>query len=701
MNAMLLPQAVDTIATLIERGDIAGAKRQAQIALNTLPPYAEIWRLLAITQIKSDDIIGARRSLQHARTLDPGSIEVLCNLASVESSSGETENAMHTLQHALVLAPEHTGALKQLGRLRQQIGDYTGAAECLERSLRIRPDDVDAWLYLASTRGAEFRWSEAEGHVRRALTLAPRSADGWYLLAYIFERQGKLRDASATYKISLDIRPTPYTAHNLGLVLDQLGDWQGSVRELGRAFALAPNLTETLAHLVFGKRRLCDWRDLPMLSARLATAVDEHDAGVTPFSFLVEDTTLARQLECARTFARQFSNVAVTQSFPSDYMAIGEESSRNASVRVGFVSSGLAQHATGLLIVELMEHLRSSNLTTVAFATTGNDRSDIRHRLEAAFHEFRDVSGWAPDAIVESIRNAHCDILIDMDGYCMNSIPRVFARKPAPIQVNWLAYPGSLGAPWYDYLIADRYLIADAHRIHYDEKIAWLPRCYQPTDTTRIIDEPPSREACGLPREGFVYCCFNNNWKFTPRSFALWMHILHAVPGSALWLLDGSPGHGIAERLRDSARQAGIDAQRLVFSPKLKHADYLARYRHADLFLDTSPYNAHTTASDALYAGCPVLTCPGETFASRVAGSLNHQLGFDQLSVDNDEAYVTLAVELALQPPRLSELRTILAKPACRARLFDMRAYANDFAQLLTQMVKRKRRGEAATDISL
>ncbi|MBS0515845.1 MAG: tetratricopeptide repeat protein [Proteobacteria bacterium] len=692
MNAALLPATLDTIATLIERGDFTGAERRAQAALQTLPPHAEIWRLLGIAQIRSGRIDAAARSLQQAHRLDPNSVEVLCNLAAVEIQHGDTGSATRLLERALRLAPNHVGALNNLGRLRHQVGDYPGAAQCFERSLREEPHRAETWFDLANASASLHDFSAAESHLRQGLALAPRSADGWYVLGYIYERQGRLDDALQPYRNSMELSPRPHTAHNLALVEDQLGDWQAAARTMEHALQLAPNLFEALSQLVYIKRRLCEWRGLPELAARLVAGVDAQRPGILPFSLLVEETTPAQQLGCARTFARQFAGPT---SAPD---RVGGEGS---PLRVGFVSSGFKEHATGLLVVELIERLRATGLTTVAFATTAGDGSELRHRLEHAFHEFHDVGRQAPEAIAERIRAAHIDVLIDIDGYCMNSLPRIFALRPAPIQVNWLAYPGSLGAPWYDYLIADDCVVPPSQRAHYDENIATLPRCYQPTDTTRIVREAPSREALGLPADGFVYCCFNASWKITPQSFALWVHILREVPDSVLWLLDERPGNGVIERLRDSARRAGVDPLRLIFAAKTNHADYLARYRRADLFLDTNPYNAHTTASDALYAGCPVLTRPGDTFASRVAASLNRQIGLDDMVVANDEAYAALAIELARQPTRVHALRARLGAPAARAQLFDMQAYADDFAALIERIAERARSGQPPQDISL
>jgi len=696
MNLAQLPATLDAIATLIEGGDFANAERRAQAALQTLPPHSEIWRLLAIAQLRSGRLDAASRSLQQAARLDPNSVEVLCNLAAVEVHSGRAENAKEILERAFVLAPNHTGVLNNLGRLRHQLGDYMGAAQCFERSLRVDPTSAKTWFDLANASVALHHWNAAESHVRRGIGLAPRSADGWYLLGYLYERQGRLADALAPYRTSMELVPRAHTAHNLALVLDQLGEWQSAAHVMEQALQLEPAMYSALSHLVHTKRKLCDWTGLTELSARVLVAVDADADGIGPFALLGENATPAQQLRCARRFSRQWRHEAQHSG-----TAAAPSTATPSPLRIGFVSSGFNQHATGLLVVELIERLRASNLITIAFSTTAADRSALRQRLVRAFHEFHDVALQTPEAIAQKVRDARIDVLIDVDGYCMNSMPRLFAKRPAPIQVNYLAYPGSLGAPWYDYLIADHVVIPARQRDGYEEKIAWLPRCYQPTDTTRRVAEPPAREALGLPATGFVYCCFNANWKITPESFALWMRILHVVPGSVLWLLDERPGSGVVERLRDAAQRAGVDPQCLVFAPKTNHDDYLARYRHAGLFLDTNPYNAHTTASDALYVGCPVLTRPGDTFASRVAASLNHRIGLDDLIVADDEAYVAAAIELARQPERLDALRTRLRDPQTRAQLFDMQAYADDFAALLARMAERRRSGQPPEDISL
>jgi predicted O-linked N-acetylglucosamine transferase (SPINDLY family) len=687
-----LAEAISSIATLLERGDAVGAERRAQAALASDPPHAEIWRLLAIAQVRVGRRDGARSSLEQALRLDPRALEAWCNLAAVHTLDGRLDEAQRALEAALDIASDHAVVLSSLGRLHHRRGDFGAAAACFERAVRARPDAPDALIELANARIAQHRWNDAEMHLRRVLGLQPDSPDAWYVLGYLFERQGRLRDAVAPYERSLALQPRAPTAHNLGLIYDQLDNLPAAVRVMQRALDLDPNLLELASHLAFAKRRLCDWTGLEALGDRLRHAVDSGLDGVVPFPFLAEDATSAQQLRCARRFARRFSPATLRPPQRAD-AADG--------LRVGFVSSGFNQHPTGLLIVELIERLRTTALRSVAWSTSPGDGSPLRARLEAAFNEFHDMTALPVAEIAQRIGAARIDILIDVDGYCRGSLPVLLAQRLAPVQINWLAYPGSLGAPWYDYLIADRWVVPDDQRVHYDEKIAYLPRCYQPTDTTRAVPDAARREECGLPASGFVFCCFSNNWKISPRRFALWMQLLAQTQGSVLWLLDATPQHNVPARLRETARVAGIDPQRLIFGQKVAHAEYLARLRLADLFVDTSPYGAHTTASDALFAGCPVLTQLGPTFASRVAGSLNRQLGFDKLIAQDDDDYLRIALDLARSPHRLAELRARLADPATRARLFDIDAYARDFSALLERIAQRAQRGETPSDLSL
>lgn len=694
-----LGAGVSELVELISQGDLARARERANELIERYPQQAELWRLLGISCLQLGAYDDAQAALANAVELAPHSVEIWCNLASVHTARGRFDDAERALHRALKLEPNHAAALNNLGSLLDARGDYLAAAECFARAIAQRPDYARAWLNQAGALLTLRRLDRAESSARRAIQLAPRWADAHFVLGNVLAEAGKTPQAAAAYRDAVRDAPADARYHyQLALALEDQGDFTQALRTYERTLELKPDFWPALSQLVFLKRRLCDWHQLAPLSQRLLGGVDNGATGITPFSLLVEESTPSQQLACARHFA----DLKQAQIAPlRDRLAPTLYARASGPIRVGFISSGFVEHPTALLVVELIERLRHSALQTIGFATTADDHGPLRSRLARAFREFHDISAQPLQTMLRAVRDARVDILVDLDGYCEDSHPELFALRAAPLQVNWLAYPGSLGAPWYDYLIADHQLIPDEQRPHYCEKIAWLPRCYQPADTSRAVAAPPERTALGLPAAGIVFASFNNSWKFTLRSFARWVKILKAVPDSVLWLLTGPPGGAADDSLRHAARSAGIEPHRLVFAARVRHAEHLARYRHADLFLDTNPYNAHTTASDALWAGCPVLTQPGATFASRVAASLNHHMGLDEMNVGSDQAYVQLAVRLAQDPAGLSRLRARVEAARRTSGLFDMAGYAHDFAVALTTMFKRHEAGYDAEDFEV
>ncbi|MDG2526384.1 UDP-N-acetylglucosamine-peptide N-acetylglucosaminyltransferase [Stenotrophomonas sp. HITSZ_GD] len=549
----------------------------------------------------------------------------------------------------------------------------------LREAVRRNPADFIAWLMLADAEmgvGA----LEAAGHaLQRAQALR---GDHPETLA----RRGRLHWMRAEHAAAVTLLrhaaalmpQHPGIALWLGHALEDAGDAEPAAQAYAIAHRLMPDAPGIAAQALNWQRRLCDWTQLDALSRQVRQAVAQGQPGVEPFAFLSEDSSAAEQLACARLRAAPLARLrplAPTQV------------RREGPLRLGFLSNGFGAHPTGLLTVAMFEALRAHpQVQAQLFALNRDDGSEIRRRLAAAA-PLHDVAGQPHQAIAHSLRGAGIDLLFDLRGWGGGGAPEVLALRPAPVQINWLAYPGTSGAPWIDYVIGDAFALPDALAPHYSETVLRLPRAFQPSDTTRIVEEPPPRSACGLPEDGVVFCCFNNSYKLNPRSFGRLMAVLRGVPGSVLWLLSG-PGHADA-RLRAAAGREGIDPRRLVFMPKLPHPAYLARYRHADLFLDTHPYNAHTTASDALWAGCPVLTTPGQTFAARVAGSLNHHLGLDALNLADDAGFVAHAVALGNTPARLSALRGELAARRAASSLFDMAGFARDFAALAGDIGRR------------
>ncbi|MDQ3287790.1 MAG: tetratricopeptide repeat protein [Pseudomonadota bacterium] len=554
-----------------------------------------------------------------------------------------------------------------------------------------QPGNAIGWIVLAESELDAGDANAGEAAARRALTLRPGHPEALARLGRAQSMQGRLHDAVASLRAAAANAPGhPGIAVWLGHALEDAGEAESAADAYARAYALAPQEPQLAAYLLAWRRKLCDWRDLDSLSLQVRNAVRAGRASVEPFAFLSEDASPAEQLQCARLRATEVARSVrpLPPARPAD---------TNAGVRAGFLSNGFGAHPTGLLTAALFESLQAqSHVQVHLFALNADDGSPIRGRLSVAT-ELHDVSGRSHAQVAEAIRGAAIDVLFDLRGWGGGGAPQVLAMRPAPVQVNWLAYPGTSGAPWIDYVLADRFVLPEALAPHFSETLAWLPRCFQPSDTSRAIPPAPSRQACGLPADAMVYCCFNNSYKLNPRSVGRAMAVLRDVPGSVLWLLSG-PGAG-DQRLGEAAEAAGVDPQRLVFMPKQPHADYLSRLRLADLFLDTEPYNAHTTASDALWAGCPVLTRPGDTFAARVAGSLNHHLGMAAMNVADDADFIAQAVRLGRDRVALAQLRSQLADLRQSSGLFDMGGFAEDLSAMIEEMAQRHRRGLRAEPI--
>jgi len=681
---------------LISHGELVTAKQRADALLERYPEQAELWRLSAICALQQGELGVAQGALDRALELAPSSVESWCNLASVYTAGGRFTDAERALRRALALSPQHAAALNNLGSLLDARGDYHGAADCFAKSILQKPDYARAWLNQAAALLAVRQLDRAESSARRAIQLAPHWGDAQLVLGNVLDTAGRRDAAAQAWREAARLEPgNAGFQYQFALALEHDNDYAGAQRAYETCLHIAPEFWPALSQLAFLHRRTCTWHALPPLTRRLLEGIDNGAPGITPFSMLVEDTAPAQQLAVARSFAQaRQAQIAPLES----HLAPRPHARRSGPLRVGFLSAGFGEHPTALLVVELIERLRTSPLHALGYASTRDDGGALRQRLRAAFHEFHDLSALSLEGMLRKLRDDQPDILIDLDGYCEGSQPQLFALRPAPLQVNWLAYPGTLGAPWYDYMIADRFVVPPEQRAHYSEKIAFLRRCYQPSDTTRALAAAPPRSAFGLPEEALVLACFNHSWKYTLRSFARWTRILKALPASVLWLLAGPPGSGAEEHLRRAAHAAGIDPRRLLFAQRVAHVDHLARYTAVDLFLDTNPYNAHTTASDALWAGCPVLTQPGMTFASRVAGSLNHHLGLDELNAESDHAYVDLAVRLGSDRDALRALRERVARGKRESDLFDMAGYARDFEAALRTMSYRFEHNQPAQD---
>ena len=699
--ADLFTPSSDTLAQqlvqLLERGEYADAEQAALRAREHYPDDAELARLHGIALMQLERHADAVSVLERAAELAPQSVEVQCNLGSAQVANGDADNAIERLRAALRMAPGHPAVLLTLGNALMAAARYQHARESYAMATHGAPAHPGLRLNLAAAELELGNLDQAGLHASEALQLHPRFDAAYALRGRIQLTLGQPGDASESWLQAERLSPgNPHYPLAAGQALEDAGQLAAAAEAYERALRIHPKEGPALGQLLFLRRRLCDWHDLDELGARLREAIDEETV-VSPFVTLSEDLDAAQQLRCAKTYAasieRQVAPLRRQQAFTYAKPA------PDTPVRVGMVADGFNEHATGLLVVAMLEALaQDEELDLHLFATTRDDGGTIRKRLASAA-TLHDVSAQNPAQVAQRIHDTGVEILIDLNGYSGRDNAELFALRPAPVQVNWLAYPGSSGAPWMDYLLADKTVLPDGLRATVSEKLIRLPRCYQPNDNTREVVAPPSREACGLPAQGTVFACFNNSYKLNPAAFARLMLVLQQVPDSVLWLLSGP--EGADDRLRQAANVAGVAPERLVFLPRLPHAEYLSRYVHADLFLDTLPYNAHTTASDALWAGCPVLTCTGRTFAGRVATSLLQQLGLPELACEDEEAFIAMATQLGNDRDALATLRQHLSQQRTQSPLFDMPGYAADFKRAMQAMSARHRIGRKPADQDL
>ena len=631
------------------------------------PDYVQARRLAGVVALQRGQHAVALGYFDEALAVRADAADVLVNRAAVYRQLGRLTEARDDLQTAVSTQPAMSEAHNALGSVLMAQQNVVEALAAFRRAVELSPNALPPRLNLAGLL-LQLNDAQAALSITTDLTTANHPA-AWKLHGLALAGIQDSAAAAQWLQKAAQAQGEPDVWYRLAGVLEDLGRWDEALEAVGNSLKLQADFVPSLSSGCFLARRLVRWDLLEKWRPRLMAALGRP--GVQPFALLAEPVSAADQLRCARAWAASIARTDTPPASPGT----------GTPLRVGFVSNGLGRHPTGSLLVEMVERLPRDGFQWIAYATAPSDRSPLRLRLEQAFDQLRECAGDSPAQIVEAIRADGIDVLFDLRGYGGGAVTEVFAARAVPLQVNWLAYPGTMGTDFIDVIFADRIVIPDELRPQFDEDVVYLQSCYQPNDTTRNLDGAGiTRAAAGLPEAGPVFCSFNNSYKISPDTFRCWMQILRQTEGSVLWLLEPKKETTVAANLRRHAVAAGVDAERIVFMAKKPQAEYLAHYALADLFLDTWPYNAHTTASDALWAGCPVLTLQGETFAGRVASSIVSAAGLDDFIVHSEQEYVERAVHLATDSNALAKARRKLAKKR-ELPLFDMQAFAEDFAR--------------------
>ena len=625
-------------------------------------------------------------------------LEVL-QTALQHHQAGRLPEAESLCRQILQAQPTHPDALQLLGVIAHQVGRNDIAIDLLGRAIAANPTAAEAYYNLGLMLQREGRPEEAQVQYREALRLNPQYADAWNNLGNVLRAQGRPEEAVASYRQALALNPAYAQAYyNLSVVLGEQGRPEEAMRQCERALSLNPDFVEAENQLMHQSQHLCEWSRFEELVERQKQRIHHSPASIiAPYAMLCVPCSPAEQLLGARNWAGNcFSPVARLRE------GLGFRFARapKPRLRLGYLSADFREHAMAYLIAELFELHDRNSFEVFAYSYGPDDDGNTRKRIARSCDRFVDIAAESFQNAARQIYGDGVDILLDLQGYTGAARSEIVALRPAPIQVNYPGYAGTMGADFIDYIVTDRFVTPPDQQAYFAEKCVYLPDCYLPTDRTRKIAEwAPVRKECGLPEEGVVLCCFNSPHKITPPVFNVWMRVLKEVPAGVLWLLESNSG--VSSNLRREAKAQGVDPTRLVFAPKISVERHLARFRVASLFLDTLPYNAHTTASEALWAGLPVLTCSGETFASRVAGSLLRAIGLPELVTTSLAEYEAAAIRLAGNPAELKALRDRLAKNRLTMPLFDSARYTRHLERAYRMMWDRYARGEAPGPIEV
>jgi protein O-GlcNAc transferase len=602
--------------------------------------------------------------LEKAIIIKPDSKEAWCNKGVALNNLNLYQESINAYDKAISLDLNYYKAWSNKSAPLSKLGRLSEASNACDKALSISPGYAEGWFNKGVVLNELRQYKDAIAHYDKALGINPSYAEGWLSKGVTLNEIKRYEEAIAHYDKALCLNPGYAEAwFNKGVSLYALGRYEDAITNFDRALSLKSGMDWLSGDLQHAKMKICDWIDLPEFLEKISKRLMENEKFIDPFILLslIDDSLLHKK-----------SSEIFNQSRYPFNPVLGPIPRRPESqkIRVGYFSADFHNHATGYLMAELFEMHDKNQFELVGFSFGPVVDDEMRRRLKRSFDRFIEVGGASDLEVAKLSRDLNIDIAVDLKGFTENARAGIFSYRAAPIQVNYLGYPGTMGADYIDYIIADKTLIPPQSQKFYSEKVVYLPNSYQVNDRKRLIsDRKFTKKELGLPESGFIFCCFNNNYKILPATFNSWMRVLKKVEGSILWLFQDNSW--AVENLKKEAEKQGVAPDRLVFAERLRLSDHLARHRHADLFLDTFPYNAHTTSSDALWAGLPVLTLMGESFASRVAASLLNAVGLPELITRTQEEYEALAIELARNPNKLIDARLKLANNCLTAPLFD------------------------------
>lgn len=674
---LMLQQAVQAF----EGGNMDRADSILKRVLQAEPknlPALHILGLIKASQKKYEEAI---ELLSKAARISPNEGSIQFNLAKALLDCGFERRSLPHHQKAVSLNPNNAGAWLNYGKTVSNLGRHEEALEYFDRAISLKPDYVEALLNKGAALKELRKYESAISFAEQVLALDPTLAEGWNNKGIALKELERYEEALASYAEAINLKPEYGDAwSNKAIVLNILKRHADAAKCYFRALELSNGQTYLLGQAHHQMMLSCDWTNFEKITHEIFLQIENDRKCAEPFGFqgIAQSEDLLRK--CAVSYSKA--------KFPEMANLAGGKKYHHEKIRIGYVCGEFRQQATSILLMRIWELHDQSKFEIFAFDNGWSDGSRYRQRIEKAFSKVYDISHLADFDAAKLIAENEIDILVNLNGFFGLGRQGVFAYRPAPLQVNYLGFPGTIGAPYIDYLIADELVVPPSSQEYYVEKIAYLPDSYQANDDQRMVSSRKfTKSELGLPERGFIFACFNNSYKITPATFDLWARILKSVEGSVLWILVDNMTAGDNLVVEASAR--GIASERLIFAERLDLAEHLARHQLADLFLDTLPYNAHTTASDALWSGLPVLTLRGDTFPGRVSASLLTAIGLPQLITYSEDEYVDLAIDFAKTPIKMQEMKVKLNKNITTEPLFNSNIFSKNIEMLYSKMMAR------------
>lgn len=684
---------LDAVAADIQAGAFSAAIHKGEVLLKAHPDSFVLWNLQGAAYKKLGDLDKAEAAFRTAGTLKEDFAEAHHNLGIVLSEHGKYDAAVLSFEKAVALRPNAHDAHMRMGVALQNQGRFDAAIDAFERALALTTDDADIYCHMAVALKARGRFADSAAAYRRALALKPNDARISNNLGFALNDCGQLKEAIAAYQQAITLKPDYALAHhNLGDAYYAIGKLDDSIAAYKRVLELQPDATSTKAYMWYAMMQCCDWRVHDQMASEIAQLGITTEP-IAPFPLLAMDDDAERQM--------QRSQAWVLEQYTGIVRRHVERPKRNPErLHIGYFGADFHTHPCLFLMMGVLTNHNPETVKVSVYSYGKDKTGDLRERAIQAVDQFHDVSDMADEAIVDLAHAHKVDVAIDLMGHTRNARLGLFQRGLAPIQVTYLGFPGTTGTTFTDYLVGDPTVIPVNRRNCFTEHVITLPYSYLANDNTLPIDDSPTTRAdFGLPDDALVFCSFNNNYKIGPREFDIWMRLLSQIDGSVLWLLKSNPWS--EANLRNEAAARGIDPNRLIFADKVAHSVHLARQRHADLFLDTFNYNAHTTASEALWAGLPLVTKIGDQFAARVAASLLKSIGLPELITTTEAEYEALILELAKDGNRRQAIREKLSANRGTQPLFHSEQNTRAFEDGLRQAYDLWFAGKAPQDIQV